>query len=82
MNITFSLDFTWKRCVVRSSVILLAVLLGEAVPRFDLVMGLIGGALTGPLMFILPPLFYARLRAMQPQPTFVAASSTVVGQVR
>ncbi|XP_054264435.1 uncharacterized protein LOC128987555 isoform X2 [Macrosteles quadrilineatus] len=73
-------DFTWKRCVVRSCVILLAVLLGEAVPRFDLVMGLIGGALTGPLMFILPPLFYARLRAMQPQPTFIAANSTLVGK--
>lgn len=40
------------------------VVLGEAVPRFDLVMGLIGGSLTGPLMFILPPLFYARLRRM------------------
>lgn len=53
---------------------LFAVLIGESVPRFDLVMGLIGGALTGPLTFILPPLFYARLRAMQPQPEFICTS--------
>lgn len=62
--------------MVRSGLVLLAVVLGETVPRFDLVMGLIGGALTGPLMFILPPLFYARLRAMQPQPEFVAIGGT------
>lgn len=30
-------------------------------------MGLVGGSMMGPLMFILPPLFYARLRAMEPQ---------------
>ncbi|KAG8246310.1 hypothetical protein J6590_087234 [Homalodisca vitripennis] len=75
-------EFTWKRCVVRSSLVLLAVLLGETVPRFDLVMGLIGGALTGPLMFILPPLFYARLRAMQPQPVMVAVGSTTFRGLR
>lgn len=57
-------DFSWRRCALRSSLVAVMVLLGEAVPRFDLVMGLIGGSLTGPLMFVLPPLFYARLRRM------------------
>ncbi|KAK3926752.1 Amino acid transporter AVT1B [Frankliniella fusca] len=57
-------EFSWRRCALRSSLVAVMVLLGEAVPRFDLVMGLIGGSLTGPLMFILPPLFYARLRRM------------------
>lgn len=41
-----------------------AVIIGEAVPRFDLVMGLLGGALTGPLMFILPPIIHYRLRSI------------------
>nr|XP_018916094.1 PREDICTED: uncharacterized protein LOC109043358 [Bemisia tabaci] len=57
-------DFNWKRCVVRSSILMTAVLIGEAVPRFDLVMGLLGGALTGPLMFILPPIIHYRLRSI------------------
>lgn len=35
--------------------------LGESVPRFDLVMGLVGSTLTGPLMFIFPPLFFLKL---------------------
>lgn len=39
----------------------LAVFIAELVPQFDLVMGIIGGTLTGPLIFILPPLFYRRL---------------------
>lgn len=38
-----------------------AVFLAETVPRFDLVMGLVGSTLTGPLMFIFPPLFFLKL---------------------
>ncbi|XP_071450963.1 uncharacterized protein mah [Hetaerina americana] len=56
-----SREFNWKRCAIRSFILMTAVLLAETVPRFDLVMGLIGAALTGPLMFLLPPLFYIRL---------------------
>lgn len=55
------------RCLLRTSLIFLSVILSEIVPRFDLIMGLVGGSMMGPLMFILPPLFYARLRAMEPQ---------------
>ncbi|XP_045511999.1 proton-coupled amino acid transporter 2-like isoform X2 [Pieris brassicae] len=54
-------EFCIQRCVIRSSIIALAVFLGESVPRFDLVMGLIGSTLTGPLMFIFPPIFFLRL---------------------
>lgn len=43
----------------------MAVFLGESVPRFDLVMGLVGSTLTGPLMFIFPPLFFLRLCYMK-----------------
>ncbi|CAG5055406.1 unnamed protein product [Parnassius apollo] len=53
--------FCLQRCLLRSSIVALAVFLGESVPRFDLVMGLVGSTLTGPLMFIFPPLFFIKL---------------------
>ncbi|XP_050671489.1 uncharacterized protein LOC126969907 isoform X2 [Leptidea sinapis] len=58
-------EFCLQRCLLRSSIIALAVFLGESVPRFDLVMGLLGSTLTGPLMFIFPPLFFLRLCFMK-----------------
>ncbi|XP_050356349.1 probable sodium-coupled neutral amino acid transporter 6 [Nymphalis io] len=54
-------EFCVQRCLLRSGIVALAVFLGESVPRFDLVMGLIGSTLTGPLMFVFPPLFFLRL---------------------
>lgn len=45
---------------------MLAVLLAEMLPRFDLVMGLLGGLFTGPITFIIPPLLYCKLRSMLP----------------
>ncbi|XP_053618517.1 probable sodium-coupled neutral amino acid transporter 6 [Plodia interpunctella] len=58
-------DFCIRRCLLRSGIVAVAVFLGESVPRFDLVMGLIGSTLTGPLMFILPPLFFLKLCYMK-----------------
>ena len=60
-----ALEFNLKRCLVRSILVGLAVTIGEFIPRFDLVMGVIGGSLTGPLIFILPPLFYAKICKME-----------------
>ncbi|KAH0544138.1 amino acid transporter AVT1C [Cotesia glomerata] len=57
--------FGWKRCALRSAVVFLGVAVGESVPRFDIVMSLIGGTLTGPLVFILPPIMYARAKTMK-----------------
>ncbi|CAK1591013.1 unnamed protein product [Parnassius mnemosyne] len=54
-------SFCLQRCLLRSSIVALSVFLGESVPRFDLVMGLVGSTLTGPLMFIFPPLFFLKL---------------------
>ncbi|XP_063977939.1 uncharacterized protein Mah isoform X2 [Diachasmimorpha longicaudata] len=59
--------FGWKRCAMRSAVVFLGVAVGESVPRFDIVMSLIGGSLTGPLVFVLPPIMYARARALKAQ---------------
>ncbi|XP_034191230.1 solute carrier family member mahogany isoform X2 [Osmia lignaria lignaria] len=63
--------FGWKRCAIRSAVVFLGVAVGESVPRFDIVMALIGGSLTGPLVFVLPPLMYSKaialkIRSMRP----------------
>ncbi|XP_076642845.1 solute carrier family member mahogany isoform X2 [Halictus rubicundus] len=57
--------FGWKRCAIRSAIIFLGVAVGESVPRFDIVMALIGGSLTGPLVFVLPPLVYSRIMALK-----------------
>ncbi|XP_046973426.1 amino acid transporter AVT1B-like [Vanessa cardui] len=54
-------EFGIQRCLLRSGIVAFAVFLGESVPRFDLVMSLVGSTLTGPLMFIFPPLFFLRL---------------------
>ncbi|XP_075985357.1 uncharacterized protein LOC142982636 [Anticarsia gemmatalis] len=58
-------DFCFQRCIIRSSILALAIFLAESVPRFDLVMGLVGSTLTGPLMFICPPLFFLKLCYMK-----------------
>lgn len=60
-----SRDFTLKRCLIRSTLVCGAVFLGELLPRFDIVMGVIGGTLTGPLIFILPPLFHTKMLKLQ-----------------
>lgn len=60
-----SRDFSFKRIIMRSLLVGLAVFLGELLPRFDIVMGLIGGTLTGPLIFILPPLFYTKILRLE-----------------
>lgn len=57
--------FNKKRCIIRSTLMVLATILGESVPRFDLVMSMIGTTLTGPIAFVLPPLFYIKMLRIQ-----------------
>lgn len=59
---------------------MLAVLLAEMLPRFDLVMGLLGGLFTGPLTFIIPPLLYSKLRSMLPDRGVETRSDTTINQ--
>lgn len=65
---------------------MLAVLLAEMLPRFDLVMGLLGGLFTGPITFIIPPLLYSKLRSMLPEEDPKKESNGIVkhenGQIR
>lgn len=41
------------------------MLIAEFVPAFDVLMGVVGGTITGPLVFILPPLLYRRICRME-----------------
>lgn len=61
------LDFSLKRCLLRSLIVCIQVIIAEFVPRFDVIMGLIGGTLTGPLIFIFPSLFYLKILKMEKQ---------------
>lgn len=58
----------------------LAVIVAESVPNFDLVMSIIGGTLTSPLVYILPPLIYIKILTLHPncQENLEAISSTNV----
>ncbi|KAH8388230.1 hypothetical protein KR093_001291 [Drosophila rubida] len=56
---------TCKRVLIRSCVLALEVLVAEFVPSFDALMDVVGGTITGPLVFILPPLLYRRIRRME-----------------
>ncbi|EFN79625.1 amino acid transporter AVT1B [Harpegnathos saltator] len=69
--------FGWKRCAMRSAVVLLSVAVGESVSRFDIVMTLIGGSLTGSLVFVLPPLIYSRALALKQKSTQAAFTEEI-----
>ena len=53
---------TRQRVLLRSGLMLLALLMAETVPSFGKIMHLIGGTFTLMLTFILPSLLYIRLR--------------------
>lgn len=60
-----SREFNHRRCILRTALSAIAILIAEAVPQFDIVMALIGGTFIGPLVFVLPPLFYIRIRLLK-----------------
>ncbi|EDW16467.1 sodium-coupled neutral amino acid transporter 1 [Drosophila mojavensis] len=65
-----------KRILIRSCVLALEVLVAEFVPSFDALMNVIGGTITGPLVFILPPLLYRRIRRMERVHQRIAAEAS------
>ncbi|KRT85562.1 Amino acid transporter, partial [Oryctes borbonicus] len=60
-----SKEFNYHRCLLRTVLTVVAIVSAECVPEFDLVMSVIGGTLTGPLVFIFPPLIYLKLLSME-----------------
>ncbi|EDV94491.1 sodium-coupled neutral amino acid transporter 1 [Drosophila grimshawi] len=65
-----------KRILIRSSILALEVLVAEFVPSFDALMDVVGGTITGPLVFILPPLLYRRIRRMERVHQRIAAEAS------
>ncbi|KRT84045.1 Amino acid transporter [Oryctes borbonicus] len=54
-------QYNWKRCFVRTLIILLMVLIGETIPKFGKILSLVGGSTITMLTFVFPPYFYMRL---------------------
>ncbi|XP_054275664.1 uncharacterized protein LOC128994869 isoform X1 [Macrosteles quadrilineatus] len=54
-------EFCYKRCVTRSLMVLLMVVVGETIPKFGKILSLVGGSTITLTTFVLPPLFYMRL---------------------
>ncbi|XP_063689364.1 uncharacterized protein LOC134822314 isoform X2 [Bolinopsis microptera] len=53
--------FSAKRVAVRIGYVAVAIVVCEAIPRFDLIMALIGGTTINTAVFILPSLFHIKL---------------------
>ena len=53
--------FNWKRCVFRTSSVLLLLFIAESIPSFGAILNLIGASTVTLLTFIFPPLFYIKL---------------------
>ena len=60
-GICFVAAFSWKRCVLRSCLMLLILGIAEAIPKFGPILSLIGGSTTTCLTFIFPCLFYLKI---------------------
>ncbi|XP_071547073.1 uncharacterized protein [Panulirus ornatus] len=58
-------EFGWRRCVVRTGLVLLEVLAGLTVPDFRVILNLVGGSTITLMSFVLPPLCYLRLSAVK-----------------
>ncbi|XP_065161540.1 uncharacterized protein [Atheta coriaria] len=53
--------YHWKRCLLRTMMILAMVVIGETVPSFRKILALVGGSTITLLTFVFPPFFYMRL---------------------
>ena len=51
-------SFNYKRCIVRTLLVCVVLIIAYTIPHFDKIMNLIGGSTMTLLTFIFPPLFY------------------------
>ncbi|XP_017494281.1 PREDICTED: amino acid transporter ANTL2-like [Rhagoletis zephyria] len=54
-------QFNWKRCVFRTALLALILLIAETFPSFGEIVDLIGGSTVAIMAFVLPPIFYIKL---------------------
>ena len=50
--------FNWKRCLLRTLIMVAALFVAETVPRFDAVLNLLGASATSYLTFVAPSMLY------------------------
>lgn len=53
--------FGWKRCCIRTAVLLFIVFVALTLPRFNKILSLLGATTVSMMTFILPPFFYMKL---------------------
>lgn len=58
---TFFSDYHWKRCLLRTIMVLIMVFVGETIPQFSYILSLVGGSTITLVTFVLPPYFYMKL---------------------
>ncbi|XP_065068778.1 uncharacterized protein LOC135694049 isoform X2 [Rhopilema esculentum] len=58
--------FGFKRCFIRSLLLLLVLGVAEAIPKFGVILSLIGGSTVTMMAFILPCVFYLKLNQRTP----------------
>lgn len=59
------IDFTWKRCVFRTLVVVLIFFVAETIPKFGAILSLVGGSTVTILAYICPSLIYLKLKAVR-----------------
>nr|XP_027239636.1 amino acid transporter AVT1B-like [Penaeus vannamei] len=64
----FGCEFCLKRVLLRSSMVMLQMLICLAVPDFGLILNLIGGSCITLCTFVFPPIMYMRLMDMEGEP--------------
>ncbi len=57
-------EFHWKRCLLRSCIVMVALFIAESVPSFNAILNLLGASTTAFCSFIAPPMLYLRLCTM------------------
>lgn len=55
--------FNWKRCLLRTLIVVIMIAIGESIPQFGKILSLIGGSTITLLTFVFPPYFYMKLCA-------------------
>ena len=57
----FFKEFGWKRCLFRTTSVLVLLAIAETVPNFGSILDLVGGSTVTMLTFVCPPYFYMKL---------------------
>ena len=68
-----------KRNALRAGIVVAIGLIAQAIPDFQLLTGLSGGFGNNIIAFVLPPIFYAKLRAMTGYWTPLSSDAILAG---